>query len=206
MSSCPESDLLAKSQTGDRVALEELLALYFGSLTRHVGQRIPAGMRAVVDAEDIIQQAYVHVFRDIENCRATDEPSFFSWLRSIVDHRLHDAIRFYRAEKRGGKKNRASAVASPEQSSLMNLVELLSAGSHRPSRSAIRHEDIAAVHKAIESLPEKYRQAVQLRMLDGKSLAEAATAMECSPGTVQGLVDRAKRKLRVILGSWSYYE
>lgn len=206
MSNGAETALLAKSKSGDRLALQELLALNFGSITRHVDQRIPTGLRVAIDAADIVQQTYVQVVRDIQHCRATDEVAFFSWLRRIADHRLQDAIRFFKAEKRGGKQKRASAVVSAEQSSLVELVELLSAGSHRPSRSAMRHEAIEAVHQAIEALPDKYRRAVRLRMIDGKSLDETALALECSPRAAQGLVDRARSKLRAALGSLSVYE
>ena len=89
---------------------------------------------------------------------------------------------------------------------MRGLAELLSAGSHTPSRSAARHEEVAAVHKAFEALPDNYRQAVQLRLFEGKSLAETAADMGCSPRAVQGLVDRARKKMRAALGSFSLYE
>ena len=201
-----ETDLVTKCKSGDRIALQEMLALNFGPLRRHVSRQIPAGMKVVVDAADVVQQAYVQVIRDIEKCRATDEASFYSWLRSIADHRLQDAIRFFKAKKRAGQRSRSSAVPSGEQRALTQLVELLSAGSHRPSQSAIRHEAIDAVKRAIDGLPKRYRTAVQLRLIEGKSLDETAASMECSPRAVQGLVDRARSRLRTALGSLSKYQ
>ena len=38
--------------------------------------------------------------------------------------------------------------------------------------TGLRHEAIEAVQQSIESLPNDYRQAVQLRLLEGKSLTE----------------------------------
>ena len=84
-------------------------------------------------------------------------------------------------------------------SSLDDLVELLSAGSNSPSRSARRHEAVAAVRQAIDDLPDEYRTAVQLRYLDGLSLEEVAAQMQRSPRSVQGLLDRAREKMRAAL-------
>ena len=83
------------------------------------------------------------------------------------------------------------------------LVNLLSGGSHTPSRSVAGHE---AVQNAIGELPEEYRQAVQLRLLEGKSLDETAQLMNRGPRVVQGLSDRAKKKMRAALGHLSMYE
>jgi RNA polymerase sigma-70 factor (ECF subfamily) len=68
------------------------------------------------------------------------------------------------------------------------------------------HEAVKAVRDAIRDLPEDYRQAVELRLLEGRSLEETAEAMNRSARAVQGLVDRAKRKMRAALVRLSLYE
>ncbi len=83
---------------------------------------------------------------------------------------------------------------------------MLSAASHTASRSVVRHEAVQAVHNGIEELPDHYRQAVQLHLIDGRNLDEVAEIMNRTPRAVQGLVDRAKKKLAAILGSLSRYE
>jgi RNA polymerase sigma-70 factor (ECF subfamily) len=198
--------LLARSKSGDRVALQELLVIHFQSLTEHIARRIPTAIQGELDPEDVIQQTFIEVVRDIKDCRAETDPSFFAWVRTIAEHRLQDAIRHIEAEKRGGDRQRVPNVVSPHESSMIDLVEMLSAGSQRPSRSAMRHEAIEAVHEAIDALPEEYRQAVRLRLLEGKSLEETAALMNHSPRAVQGLVDRAKKKMGAALGRLSIYE
>ena len=63
-----------------------------------------------------------------------------------------------------------------------------------------------AVRDAIDELPDHYRQAVRLHLLQGKNLDEVAAIMNRGPRAVQGLVDRAKKKLVVILERLSRYE
>ena len=198
--------LIAGAKSGDRLALQELLLLHFRPLAGHIAHKIPASIRDEIDVEDVIGQAFVQIVRDIKDCRAESDRSFFAWVRTIAEHRLYDAIRRAKAEKRGGDRQRARQVVSPHDSSIIELVEQLSAGSHRPSRSAIRHEAINSVRDAIDALPERYRQVLNLRYLEGKSLAETAALMDRSPRAVQGLADRAKEKMRAILGRLSVYE
>ena len=87
-----------------------------------------------------------------------------------------------------------------------DFIEMLSAGSHTASRSVIRHEAVQAVQDAIEELPEHYRQAVQLHLISGKTLDETAEVMNISPRAVQGLIDRAKKKLVAVLVRYSKYQ
>ncbi len=63
-----------------------------------------------------------------------------------------------------------------------------------------------AVQNTIAQLPEDYRHAVQLRLLEGRSLEEVAEAMDRTPRAVQGLIDRAKKKMRADLGRLSLYQ
>ena len=93
-----------------------------------------------------------------------------------------------------------------EESSYHDLVEMLSAGSHTASRSAMRHEAVHALQLAIGELPEDYQQAVQLYLIDGKTLQETAVIMNRTSNSVQGLIDRAKKKMRGALGRLSRYQ
>ena len=198
--------LLTKATTGDRAAMDELLLLHFRRLTAHIAKKIPPGIQSVISADDIIQDTFCQVIRDIEHCRAENVEAFYAWLLGIAEHRLQDAIRYVKSEKRGGRRRVAQIRTSANESSVADLVELLSAGSHTPSRSAARHEAITALQESIDALPEDYRQAIQLRMLEGRSLEETAAAMQRSPRAVQGLIDRAKKKMRTALGRLSHYQ
>ena len=65
---------------------------------------------------------------------------------------------------------------------------------------------MGAIQNAIAELPDEYRRAVQLMLLECKSLEETAQIMNRGPRAVQGLIDRAKKKMRAVLGRLSMYE
>ncbi len=58
-----------------------------------------------------------------------------------------------------------------------------------------RAEDVAAVRRAMDSLPEDCRQILTLRELAGLSYDEIARALSLEPGTVKSRLNRARKKL-----------
>ena len=53
-----------------------------------------------------------------------------------------------------------------------------------------------AVRDAVLALPRRQRAAVIARFYAGLSVADAATALQCAPGTVKALVHQAVANLR----------
>ena len=200
-----ESELVDKAVAGDCVAIQQLLVSSAPALSRFATSRLPMSVRDVVDPEDIVQQTFTQAFRSISQYRQQEGATFLSWLTGIAENKIMDTVKGLQREKRGGKRQRVRHVAT-ESRSVADLVNLLSAGSHTPSRSVARHEVVGAIQKAIDELPEEYRRAVQFRLLECKSLEETAKLMNRSPRAIQRLIDRAKKKMRAALGRLSMYE
>ena len=200
-----ESELVDKAVAGDRVAIQQLLMAHTSALSRFAASRLPSSVRDVVDPEDIVQQTFTQAFRSISRYRQQEGASFLSWLTGIAENKIMDTVKGLQREKRGGNRQRVRHAAT-ESRSVADLVDLLSAGSHTPSRSVAGHEAVRAIQKAIDELPEEYRTAVQLRLLECKSLEETAKLMNRGPRAVQGLIDRARKKMRAALGRLSMYE
>lgn len=66
----------------------------------------------------------------------------------------------------------------------------------RPDRAARFHEAADAVDAAIADLPENQRIALELIRFEDLTYREAAKAMETTPGAVEQLVHRARKRLR----------
>jgi RNA polymerase sigma-70 factor (ECF subfamily) len=65
--------------------------------------------------------------------------------------------------------------------------------------SLVRRESERALHRSIESLPERQRLAVVLRYFEGMSSREIAGVLECSEETARNTLLRSLRKLRIVL-------
>lgn len=58
------------------------------------------------------------------------------------------------------------------------------------------------VRRAIESLPDTYREIVLLRDIEGFTYQEISTVLHCPAGTVMSRLGRARGKLRKLLSAW----
>jgi RNA polymerase sigma-70 factor, ECF subfamily len=65
-----------------------------------------------------------------------------------------------------------------------------------PDDSMINDERRQAIAKAIATLPEKYRTAVVLRDVEGRSYEEIGEVLGLSDGTVKSRINRARNLLK----------
>ena len=106
-----EPDLITKAQSGDEVALNELLLIYWTPLRKHVAHTIPRQIQGVVDADDILQQTYLQAMQHIGQFSPQGVHSFYGWLKTIATNCAQDTFRRLKSAKRGG--NRRQPVAVP---------------------------------------------------------------------------------------------
>ena len=190
---------------GDRAALERLLLDHYATLASHLAHRVPPRLQAVTGVEDIIQQTYSQVFTGISDYQRREGATFLSWLMTIAENRLRDAIRTQKRKKRGGGFTRLRDQVLDDEASAAHLLDAFAGPDHTASQSLARKEAIQAIQVAVAGLPSEYQEAIELRYLEGYTLEETAVLMERTPGAVRGLLDRAKQKMRESLERASRY-
>jgi RNA polymerase sigma-70 factor (ECF subfamily) len=172
---------MAAAQTGDQAAYEAVLRDSVGvieSVARRQG--VPADR-----IDDVVQDALLTVHR----ARQTYDParSFTAWLRVIAERRAVDLLR----------KTGRHAVREVHAPLAYERHADESATSRRAAYGA------AATHRlgdAVADLPLRQREAVQLLVLQERSLAETAAATGRSTGSLKVNLHRALKSLRARLG------
>ena len=194
-----ELGLVAAAIGGDRVALERLLLANYDALAMQVASRLPARLQATQAVEDILQVTFCQAFRDIGRFEQRADASFGNWLARIAENRLLDAIKQHDCAKRGGDAKHVTEGAADE-SRVLPLWDWIAADDTSPSSVIARDEALHALHVALAALPPDQRQAVQLRILESKSLEVVAQVMGRTPDAIRGLVHRGKEQLHAAMG------
>lgn len=195
-----QTELIQRAVGGDRAALTILLTRVHADLSRRLTRRMPADIRGSLDADDVLQQAFIAVFREISRFEDRGDDSFERWVATIAIRTLRNEIKARRTLKRGGGRYAIAASGNPDES-MVALFDMVAAPGRTPSRSIVRHEAIASVQRALDSLPPDYREAVIGVYIDGKSVAEVAAQMGRTERAIHNLCFKAKARLCETLGS-----
>ena len=151
-------------------------------------------IRANTDPDDILQEVYVDLARRIDRFEDRGAGSFQNWLYAILDQKLVDAQRAAHRQKRDA--DRQVMIGRADSSSYVSLLDHVYADSGTPSRVARRQEALSALPIGLADLSESHRQVIELRFLEGLSVAEVAVRLGKSEAAVVALTKRALETLR----------
>lgn len=178
-----DAELLASARAGDPDAFATLVGRYEVRIVRLVRGMVPES-----DTEDVTQEAFLKAFRKIGDFDGRS--SFYTWLYRIAANTAMD----WRKKER--HRRHAPLPEGPEGE---DAVPSLEAG---PETAVTRRELAARIDAAIASLPEKYREILLLREIEGLSYEEISKELGMSKGTVESRLFRARERLREVLSPW----
>lgn len=173
-----EADLLARAATGEAAAAASLLDRLGPRLMAFV-KRMTAGDHAL--AEDIVQEAFVRLWRRAGTWDADGTAQMSTWLGRVAANLAIDA-----------KRRAARTQTMPEG---------YDPADDTPGVDArmIRDERLSALDQALAALPERQRQAVVLRHIEGYSNPDIAAMMDVGVEAVESLTARGKRRLAELM-------
>ena len=170
--------LLAAYARGEAAAARalslRLVPRVLGYAARLLGDR--------AEAEDVAQDAMLRLWRAAPGWRA-GEAQVTTWLYRVVTNLCTDRLRG-RVRRRTDTLEDAPEVADAAKGVEAGLIEA---------------DRMAALDAALAELPERQRQALVLRHLEGLSNPEIAVVMDIGVEAVESLTARAKRALAALL-------
>lgn len=177
----PVSDdaLLVLYANGDPGAARALAARLLPRVTGYAA-RLMGGDRA--EAEDVAQEAMLRLWRMAPDWRP-GEAQVSTWLFRVATNLCTDRLR-RRVRRRAVALDEAPEVADAAPGALAGLIAA---------------ERAAALEAALLTLPERQRQAVVLRHIEGLTNPEIAAVMEVGVEAVESLTARGKRALTAAL-------
>lgn len=174
-----QEQLIASAAGGDDEAFQKLFEAYQTPIYNFIFRMLGC----VEDAADATQEVFVKMYRRLTSLR---NPKFFStWLFSIAKN---EAITMARRKKR---KNQSSLDDDQNGS----LSETLVTDEAAPDRQLMQNEFETEFQRILLELPEIYRMAFVLGVIEGHCYEEVAQIMNCTVGNVKSRVFRARQQI-----------
>lgn len=188
------TELLRAARQGDAAALGRLLEAHRDHLRALAKRQLHGRAASRVDASDVVQQTFLEAHRSFGQFLGEEAPELAAWLTRLLDHNVAKTIRTHAfTQKRDVRREQSlddSCGPAPA------LREEVPAGHSTPSKRAMRAEEVERLARALTVLPEDQREAVRLRHLEGRSLAEIAQKLGRSLSAAAGLIKRGMQALR----------
>ncbi len=178
LSDLPEEALLARYAAGDRMAARVLVLRLSPRLLSYVYRLL----RDRAEAEDVVQEALLRLWRMAPDWRS-GEARVTTWLYRVATNLVTDRQRA-RQRRRLAALEDAPEPADAAPGAVAQMIEA---------------DRMAALDAALACLPERQRQAVILRHLEGLSNPEIAAILEIGVEAVESLTARGKRALAAAL-------
>lgn len=135
-----------------------------------------------VEAEDVAQEAMLRLWRFAPKWRQ-GEATVSTWLYRVVTNLCNDRLR----ARRRRQTDALDLVAEPEDGAPGVVAGLIDA------------DRMAALTAALASLPDRQREAVVLRHIEGMTNPEIAEILQIGVEAVESLTARGKRALTIAL-------
>lgn len=184
--------LIRQAKGGDEAALNDLFKRYSPRVLQIVRLRLGAAMRAKLESQDIVQEAFARAVKGFDRFELRHEGAFLHWLGELIRNSIRDRADHFGALKRNARlESPLEAGHAPDASVDMSLPGF----DPTPSRILENQEDLRKLTDAMDRLPEDVRDVIVYRDLEELSFAEIGEMMGRSEDAARMHYVRAKAKL-----------
>lgn len=177
-----EQTLARLVRSGDRAAFERVMRLH----NRRLFRLARATLRDDAEAEDALQEAYVHAYRDIGGFRG--DATLATWLSRIV---LNQCLARLRRALRRERIVPIAAWTADLASEIMNVPD-----DDSPDKALMQAQTRALLERKLDALPVAFRTVFVMRCVEELSVEETAACLGIPEATVRSRHFRARGLLR----------
>ena len=175
-----DEELIARFQNGDAYAFDLLVKRYKDPLLNFIYRFIGD----LVESEDIVQETFYRVYKNKHYYK--EVAKFSTWIYTIAGNLAKTELR---------RRKRRKVFSIHKESPIDKEFELPDLKSD-PEKEVNTIVTEKIIQKAISSLPQKFRQVIVLRDIQGFSYEEISGIIKVPLGTVKSRVNRARLKLQ----------
>ena len=193
-------ELLRRLKSGDEAALGQLFAEHRERLWRTVSFRMDRRLLGRLDADDVLQEAYLAAAQRLGHFDGDSSPSPFVWLRMVVMqtltdlHRRHLGAQMRDADREVALRGRRNAPTTSASLAAQLIGHLTS-----PSQAAARAEISLQLEQAVAAMDPLDQEVLAMRHFEELSNKEVAEVLGIRQKAASIRYVRALKRLRAVL-------
>jgi len=190
--------LIALAKQGDATAYDRIVRRYYGFVRLKASSYFLTGG----DADDLIQEGLVGLYKAVRDYRSDRESSFRNFAELCITRQIITAVKTATRNKHTPLNQYVSFSASPAGATdgEPTLDEVIPGPTvHDPVNQVISSEKIGALVSCLSSALSELEGRVLGLYLDGRSYEEIGGRLSCDTKTVDNALQRVKRKVGVHL-------
>ena len=185
-----ECELIERAKTGDGSAFDEMTKRYSEKAYSIAYQMLASPD----DARDLVQDAFLEVFRTLE--RFNTQYRFSTWLYRIL---INKCINYRKREARRRMLSFTDFWSLRDHDGRQPIPTYLASTDVTPHDILENKELRLSILEALNSLSERHRTVVVLFDIEGLSHRQIAEILQCPEGTVMSRLHHGRLKLKHIL-------
>ena len=193
------ADRLERILAGEESAFAEAFADHRERLWRMVHFRLDRRLQGRVDADDILQEAYLDAVKRLPHFAESQPMSLFVWLRLVVGQTLIDVHRRHLGAKMRDAEREESIQQQLSEGTSISLSFHLLAHLTSPSQAAVRAELFSFVKEALTGMSETDREVLALRHFEELTNNEVAEVLGLERKAASIRYVRALARLKIVL-------
>src|SRR6056297_1883662 len=166
---------------GDQRAYQKLTEKYRRPIQFHVTKTVKESEKV----EDLVKEAFIKAFKNLESYNSSY--AYSTWLYRITTNHTIDYLR--------KEKLKTTSIDKPIKTREGEMSFELPDDYAETDRQIIRKQRKKIITHAIENLPDKYRQVIEMRHIEELSYQEIADELDLPLGTVKAHIFRAREML-----------
>lgn len=195
-----DPDLVRRAAAGDAAAWDALVAATRDRLRRMIHLRLSRRVQGRVDEADVLQEAYLEVYRQLPGYAADPRAPFFLWVRHLAGLKLAEVHRRHLGTqlRDAGAEVTLHRGGMPGADSASLAAQLMGAFTS-PSEAAVKAELRLQLQDALNRMDPLDREVLALKHFEQLSTAEVADVLGLSKSGAGHRYVKAVKSLRALL-------
>jgi len=192
--------LIALAKQGDPTAYDRIVRRYYGFVRLKASSYFLTGG----DADDLIQEGLVGLYKAVRDFRSDRESSFRNFAELCITRQIITAVKTATRNKHTPLNGYVSFSQTPASApdGEPTLDEVLPGPAVQdPATQVISSEELQSLVGCLSTSLSELESRVLSLYLDGRPYEEIAGRLSCDPKTVDNALQRVKRKVGAHLSS-----